>query len=285
MTELRLLSSLPALLFAGALALPIAVLPFAAAGCSGADKASGVGSAKLPSGTRSEAMEHESCDEKSNRVETLDSNNDGKSDIKRVYDKTSGREVCRIVDLNHDGKPDMYEYFDDAGKPRRREYAYDDSGAVNVIEYFEGGKLVRREYDTTGQHRIDTWDFFDPAKPMNAKSGRPMPVRRERDTNGDGHVDQWWVWEGEKVTISYDKSGDGKPDPESTIVLNDPDAGAPPPPAYAPTTNTSDDSGAPRPSSPTPTPTPAPADAGSPTGTATSASDAGKADAAKAGAR
>jgi hypothetical protein len=296
MTELRLLRSLPFLNLArgfararararacavvGALAVPVAIVPLFAAGCSGSDKASGVGNAKLPSGTRSEAMEHESCDEKSNRVETLDSNNDGKSDIRRVYDKASGREVCRIVDLNHDGKSDMFEYFDGAGQPRRREYAYDDSGAVNVIEYFEGGKLVRREYDTTGQHRIDTWDFFDPAKPMNAKTGRAMPIRRERDTNGDGQVDQWWVWEGEKVTISYDKSGDGKPDPEETIVLNDPDAGAPPPPAYAPTSSGNDagtdDSSAPRPSgSASPVAPIAPADAGS----------AGSVDAAKAGAR
>jgi hypothetical protein len=47
------------------------------------------------------------------------------------------------------------------------------------------------------------------------------------------------VWEGDKVTITTDKNGDGKPDPETTIVLGGgadggigspilPDSGAPP---------------------------------------------------------
>jgi len=33
------------------------------------------------------------------------------------------------------------------------------------------------------------------------------------------------VWDGPKITVSFDKNGDGKPDPNDTIVLNDPDAG------------------------------------------------------------
>lgn len=208
------------------LAASAAVLPVAL-GCSASAKESGVGASLLPNGARSEAIEHEACDDKANRVETLDTNNDGKDDIRRVYDKKTGKEICRIVDLNHDGKPDMYEYFDANGDPRRREYAYDESGVVNAIEYYEQGKLVRREYDTTGQHRIDTWDYFDPSKPVDPKTGRPRPVRRERDTTGDGRIDQWWTWDGEKITIAFDKNGDGKPDPESVIVLNDNDAGAP----------------------------------------------------------
>jgi hypothetical protein len=56
---------------------------------------------------------------------------------------------------------------------------------------------------------------------MDPKTGRPLhPSRRERDTNGDGHVDQWWTWQGTKVSIARDTSGDGKPDPASTVVLD-----------------------------------------------------------------
>ncbi len=194
--------------------------------CSGD---SAVGDAKLPAGVHSENVEHEACNESGNKVDVMDVNGDGKPDIRRVYDK-SGHEVCRIADLNHDGIPDLYEYFDASGHVRRREADYDGSGVVDAIEYYEGGKLVRRELDTSGQHRIDTWDWFD----ANGKH-----TRRERDTSGDGRVDQWWTWNGDQVTIAFDRNNDGKPDPEdqvklgiapSTAAASSADAG----PTYAP---------------------------------------------------
>jgi len=205
-------------------------------GCG--NDASGVSSAKLPAGVRSQVIEHEACDESGNKVEVLDANNDGKPDIKKVT--KGGREICRITDLNHDGKPDMFEYYDQTGQLRRREADYDDNGIVNSIEYFENGKLVRRELDTTNQGKIDTWDFFDPATGARTK--------RERDATGDGKIDQWWTYDGDKVTIAMDRNSDGQPDPDSTITLGangqaitpGADAGTaagptPPPPPAAPT--------------------------------------------------
>jgi hypothetical protein len=208
---------------------PVCVL-LALSNCGGGK--TGAGSAKLPEGTHSEVLDHEDCSDSGHRVESLDTNGDGKPDIRRVFDKGTGKEVCRVVDLNRDGKPDLYEYFDASGAVRRREFCYDETGVVNAIEHYEGGKLARREVDTSGQHRIDTWDWFDPSVPMDAKTGQPKhPSRRERDTTGRGMVDQWWTWEGEKLTIAYDRTGDGKPDPEATIVLSGgDDAGATPPP-------------------------------------------------------
>jgi hypothetical protein len=191
------------------------------------------GAAKAADSARSEALQHEPCDTSAGKIETLDTNGDGKPDITRVLDKTSGRDICRIGDLNHDGKPEMYEYFDAQGAVRRREFCYDDTGVVNAIEHYEGGKLVSREFDADGQHRIDTWDFFDPSVPPDPKTGRPAhPARRERDTTGDGHVNQWWTWNGSKITIAVDTTGDGKPDPESQIVIGGSGSdNAPPPPA------------------------------------------------------
>ncbi len=190
----------PAVVVAHAIAM-------AGAGCGGKDA---IGKSKLPEGVRSQAIEHEACEESGRRVETVDVNNDGKPDIKRVYD--GDREVCRISDLNRDGKPDMYEYFDKNGVIRRREADYDDNGIINAIEIYENGKLVRAELDTTNQGRIDTWDTFDP------NTGKR--IKRERDATGDGRVDQWWTYEGDKVTIAMDKNGDGLPDPESVITLS-----------------------------------------------------------------
>jgi hypothetical protein len=203
--------------FAALAALAVCTPP--AVFACGSTNGSGVGDAKLPAGSRSEALDHEQCSESGNRVEQLDTNNDGKVDIRRIFDK-GGHELCRVVDLNHDGQPDLYEYFDASGNVRRREFCYDDTGVVNAIEYYDAGRLSRREYDTTGQHKIDTWDYFDGA-PVDAKTGRPThPTRRERDTDGDGHVNQWWTWNGDNVTIAVDNNGDGRPDPASQLTLD-----------------------------------------------------------------
>jgi hypothetical protein len=182
---------------------------------------------KVAAATRSNGLEHEPC--AGDRQDTLDSNGDGKPEITRYFDK-SAHETCRWVDLNHDGKPDLFDYFDASGALRRRELCYDDTGLVNAIEHYESGKMVRREFDINGSHRIDTWDWFDPNAPLDPKTGRPVhPVRRERDTRGDGRIDQWWTWNGEQLTIAVDRDGDGKPDPEAALVFAD--DGGPPAPA------------------------------------------------------
>jgi hypothetical protein len=259
--------ALAAVLAVGPLApLALVWLGAANAGCSSNDKMSGVANAKLP-GNADEGLAHESCDESGNRVETLDLNGDGKADIRRIFSKGSGVEVCRVADLNHDGKPDLYEYFDGNGVVRRREFCYDDTGVVNAIEHYEGGRLTKREYDTTGQHKIDTWDFFEPGLPVDPKTGRPAhPSRRERDRTGDGRVDEWWTWNGTAVTIARDSNGDGKPDPASSITLGGEDAGAPPSSA----SSAPPGAGAPAPSS-APASTPSPA-----AGSAPGATDGGK---------
>ena len=208
--------------------------------CSSNAETKNGGEAQNPDGPK--ALEHEKCDASMGRVQILDADHDGKAELTQVFDKTTGRELCRVADLNHDGKPDMYEYYNADGSLRRREGAYDSTDAVSEIQIYEGGKLVKRERDTTGQRKVDTWDTYDPA------SGKL--IKRERDNNGDGKVDQWWTWDGDKITIAVDKNGDGQPDPDQTITVDssgqaiakpqshgDADAGAgpaPPPPVNPP---------------------------------------------------
>jgi len=203
------------------------------AACGGSDKPAVAVDSMQPEVSHVETIQHEPCKESGNRVESLDTNGDGKPDIKRVLQGNT--EICRIVDLNGDGKTDMYEYYEAGGTIRRREFCYDDTGDVNAVEHYEHGKLVRREFDAAGRHRIDTWDAFDPNLPLDPKTGRPAhPLHRERDTSGDGKVDQWWTWNGDKVTISVDRIGNGKPDPATAIVLGPDNSIQTPPPDPAP---------------------------------------------------
>ena len=175
-----------------------------AVGCG--DGNSGVANAKLPEGVRSQAIEHEACDESGNKVEMLDANNDGKPDIKSV--SKDGREICRITDLNHDGKPDMFEYFDATGQLRRRESDYDDNGdrqLDRVLRERQAGS-ARARHDEPGHASTR-------GTPTIPRPG--ARIKRERDSTGDGKIDQWWTYEGDKVTIAMDRNGDGMPDPES----------------------------------------------------------------------
>jgi hypothetical protein len=225
---------------AGAVFFSIVFACFAVEGCgsSGAAPPS-TPTAQQQGVSRPETISSEGCSESGRRVDLVDVNGDQKADIHRVFDKGTGKEVCRVSDLNHDGKPDLIEYFDDSGNVRRREYCYDNDGLVNAIEYYEGGKLVRREYDTTHRHKIDTWDWFDANAAIDDKTKRPKhPTHRERDTSGNGKISEWWTWDGDKVTIAVDSNGDGKPDPASALTLNSdgtpvaagaPEAGAPAP--------------------------------------------------------
>ncbi len=162
-------------------------------------------------GPRLEAIIHEPCNPAGHKLQSYDTRGDSKSVVTKVLDD-SGRELCRITDINHDGKADLYEYFDGSGAVRRRESDYDANGTIDAVELFEDGRLVKREYDTTGQRRVDTWDYFD--------KGSGKRIRRERDTTNDGKVDQWWTWEGDKITIAIDRNGDGKPDPGAVLVLD-----------------------------------------------------------------
>ena len=96
MIRTRLLPLVGLVGFVGFVGVPLSVFAFA---CGGSQETAG--GAKGPGGGPSSVLTHEDCSESGNKVEALDTNGDGKPDIRRIFNKSSGREICRIVDLNH----------------------------------------------------------------------------------------------------------------------------------------------------------------------------------------
>jgi hypothetical protein len=168
---------------------------------------------------RDTTIVHEPCDGNSPDAVKVDVNGDGKPDI--IHVMKGGREVCRIVDLNMDGAPDVFIYYDEQGRERRREQDFDRDGRADEITILENGQIKLKMRETNFDNKIDTWDYYE--------NGRL--VKRERDSDGDGIVDQWWTFNNPQnpkcAIVASDRNADGKPDPDSVVDLCGESYGAP----------------------------------------------------------
>jgi|GEM_PF-6888920 len=160
-------------------------------------------------------------------VQSIDANRNGQVEEFRVMrpvetrqppqgDATANKSLCaqcmcRSLDLDDDGVSEIIEHFSDDGQLQRRYIRFDANAPAHVVEWFDHGKLVLRNFDTRGKGRIDTHDVFDPA------TGRRL--RRERDTSGDGIVDEWWTFDKDGITVQSDRDGDGAPDLTGKVTL------------------------------------------------------------------
>lgn len=172
---------------------------------------------------RSRTLEHEPCDQDSTSTEKTDVNGDGRPDL--AVTKDDGKEICRSADLDFDGRVDLWSYFDQAGRVRRRELDYDRDGISDELQLFKAGELVEKHRASTPARRIDTWEFYS--------AGRL--VRAERDSDGDGHVDQWWDYKTQDCPlIRTDADGNGQPDPKAEVDYCK-ESGYKPPEQAAPT--------------------------------------------------
>jgi hypothetical protein len=207
-------------------ALLLAVL--GASACTPPSQAPAPESAATKGNARDTEIKHEPCDPTASGAVPVDINGDRRPDITHVM--RGGREVCRVVDLNLDGAIDAFVYYDASGRERRRESDYDRDGRPDEIASMVNGLVVLKERETNYDDKLDTWDFYE--------GGRL--VRRERDSDGDSIVDQWWTFndptDPKCALVSSDRNVDGKPDPDSVVDLcADQRAGrAPPSPPPAP---------------------------------------------------
>ena len=171
--------------------------------CSGAG-ANGEGAEDASSAKRDTELTHEECDIASEDAVKDDGDKDGHPELIRVLE--GGREICRAVDINRDTLIDAYVYFDERGMERRREYGFDRDDRPDEIVIFEGGQLKAKLRETNNDRKIDTWDYYE--------GGRL--VKEERDSSGDGYVDQWWSFPNPSdpkcAVVVSDVNGDGKQD-------------------------------------------------------------------------
>jgi len=160
------------------------------------------------------------CKTEEGRVEYIDLNQDGDSDVVKVYRPVGDEEVlvCRESDMNFDGLPDLFLFFDNHGALIRDEADLDNDGTVNIITIYDQGQVVRQEIDTNSDGVVDRVRFYD----------NGIPIRIEGDNSGDGRVDYWEYFKaGRLVRIGVDTDGDGRADQwsrDEAATRDDPDA-------------------------------------------------------------
>ena len=200
---------------------------FPSAGCAGKQK---TGDATMLA-----VRDDGRCNRSGKKLEELDLNNDGKTDVWKLYESTieAGTQVsvlsCKEVDVNFDGRKDMWVHFDPNGDKVLEEFDLDFDGKVDLWVIYKGGKKVREEMDTTFDGKPDLFKFYENEK----------LVRIERSSKQNGKIDTWEYYEGNRLDrIGYDTTGGGKPDrwdrsPDDSMPVESQAQAAPPPRAPA----------------------------------------------------
>ncbi len=159
-------------------------------------------------------IKHEPCEPAGHTVKSYkadDPLSSAKAYVTHVFD--GAKEICWLADLNGDGRVDVYTYFGDDGAIRRREAAYSVSTAIDEIALYKQGNLDIVMRDTSYDGHLDTWDYFENGK----------LARRERDKTGEGRIDEWWTFTpagGENASIIQADPRTGKPDPSQKLDIN-----------------------------------------------------------------
>jgi len=85
-----------------------------------------------------------------------------------VWPSTIGR--LQTEDTNHDGRPDVWRYYDARGELTHVTIDSNFDGHPDREEQYRHGSLSRRETDRNFDHRIDLVEDFDPSTHEHVKS-------------------------------------------------------------------------------------------------------------------
>lgn len=197
-----------------------ALAAIAAPGCGGSQDSArtGTGRSRSMSGSDMPEDDRGRCDTSAADRETseTDTNGDDHPDVRRVYRRIGTPPLmrlilaCREADLNADGIKDVVRYYNDEGRPLREEADRDFDGTMDVVTYFQDGRIIRQEEDSNGDGRVDTKIYFERGRMVRTErdlAGRSTPtswqpdrweyfedgrmVRMGTDLDGDGNVDRW----------------------------------------------------------------------------------------------
>ena len=147
-------------------------------------------------------------------TKTYDANKDGRPDIINVLKKIHKKEGSKrefdlqlhvkMMDLNRDGNIDVWRFYDDKGAVVKEEVDLDFDGRIDVVNYYVGGVIRRKEFDVRFDERTDRWKHYDEEGVL---------ILLEEDRNNNGSPDYWEHYtKGVLERIEKDTSGDGKPD-------------------------------------------------------------------------
>lgn len=189
--------------------MAIAVLGFVVVGCGGKDEkkddANPVAAVQTP-------REQEERTPEGLIVMRFDNNGDGVADVIKTIEEypdpddpavTLRRTRKMEMDVNSDGKINIIRDYDDSGKLRQESSDTNLDGSLELVAYYEKGKLVKKEHLNPKNGRIADHRYY----------ANGNLLRLERDTNNDDKIDYWeYYTDGRLERIGRDFNGDGRAD-------------------------------------------------------------------------
>jgi hypothetical protein len=113
------------------------------------------------------------------------------------------------------------QYDKTSGRLTRLEYDSDGDHKIDTWGYMEGMRVIRVEVDEDGDGKVDRWEYHRDAPSTPPAAGGPDKTveRIERATRHDGKVSRWEYFDdGLLVRVEEDTDGDGKVDKWETYT-------------------------------------------------------------------